>query len=201
VFSRVQYVAAAEAYLRGIERRLEADLDAGVASVASLFVSRWDVAIKDEVPETMRNRLGIAVAMATYKTYRDLLASPRWKRLAAEGAKPQRMLWASTGTKDPNARDTLYIEALAAPGTINTMPEKTLMALEDHGRIGATLPDDGGSAEDMLDEFRSAGIDDAALAVRLQNDGAEAFTKSWGELLARIAEKSEQLAHAGAAGE
>jgi len=193
LFSREQYVASAEAYMRAIERRIAAKLDPNVASVASLFVSRWDVAIKDDVPETMRNRLGIAVAMVTYKAYRDLLASPRWKRLADAGAKPQRMLWASTGTKDPNARDTLYIEALAAPDTINTMPEKTLLAFADHGHIGDLLPASGGFAEQVLDEFRREGIDDGALAARLQKEGAEAFTKSWVELLARIAEKSEQL--------
>jgi transaldolase len=193
LFSREQYVAAAEAYMRGIERRIAAKLDPAVASVASLFVSRWDVAVKDRVPEQMQNRLGIAVAMLVYKTYRELLASPRWKRLADAGAKPQKMLWASTGTKDPKASPTLYIEALAAPDTINTMPEKTLLAFAEHGHVGELLPADGGYAEDVLDEFRNEGIDDGALAAQLQKEGAEAFTKSWGELLARIAEKSEQL--------
>jgi transaldolase len=196
LFSREQYVAAAEAYMRGIERRIAAKLDPQVASVASLFVSRWDVAIADEVGEGMRNRLGIAVAMLTYKAYRALLASTRWKRLAERGAKPQRMLWASTGTKDPGAADTLYVEALAAPDTINTMPEKTLLAYADHGRLGELLPADGGYAEDVLEEFRQEGVDDVALAQTLQEQGAAAFAKSWTELLARIAEKSEQLAGA-----
>jgi transaldolase len=148
------------------------------------------------LPDALKNRLGIAVAMVTYKTYRDLLASPRWKRLADAGARPQRLLWASTGTKDPNARDTLYVEALAAPDTINTMPEKTLLAFADHGHVGDPLPPDGGYAEDVLDELRNEGIDDAALAAQLQKEGAEAFSKSWSGLLSRIAEKSEQLAGA-----
>ena len=193
LFSREQYVAAAEAYLRGIERRIAAGLDPQIASVASLFVSRWDVAVAADVGEQMRNRLGIAVAMVTYRAYRELLASPRWKKLAAAGAKPQRLLWASTGTKDPNASPTLYVEALAAPDTINTLPEKTLLACAEHGRLGELLPADGGYADDVLDEFRQEGIDDVALATRLQEEGAAAFTKSWTELMARIGEKSEQL--------
>jgi transaldolase len=193
LFSREHYVAAAEAYMRGIERRIAAKLDPRVASVASLFVSRWDVAVTDRVPPAMQNRLGIAVAMLTYKTYRDLLASPRWRRLADAGARPQRLLWASTGTKDPGAPDTLYVEALAAPDTINTVPEKTLLAFADHGHVGEPLPPDGGYAAAVLDEFRREGIDDIALAARLQKEGAEAFSKSWRGLLARIAEKSEQL--------
>jgi len=196
LFSCAQYVAAAEAYLRGIERRLAAGLDPQIASVASLFVSRWDVAVADDVGEPMRNRLGIAVAMVTYKAYRELLASPRWLRLAERGAKPQRLLWASTGTKDPNARDTLYVEALAAPDTINTLPEKTLLAYAEHGRLGELLPADAGYADEVLDEFRQEGIDDVALAQKLQDQGAAAFSKSWAELLARIGEKSEQLAGA-----
>jgi transaldolase len=197
LFSREQYVAAAEAYMRGIERRIAAKLDPNVASVASLFISRWDVAVAERVPDALKNRLGIAVAMVTYKTYRDLLASPRWKRLADAGARPQRLLWASTGTKDPNARDTLYVEALAAPDTVNTMPEKTLLAFADHGHVGDPLPPDGGYAEDVLDEFRNEGIDDVALAAQLQKEGAEAFSKSWAGLLSRIAEKSEQLVGVG----
>ncbi|MEO7761941.1 MAG: transaldolase [Casimicrobiaceae bacterium] len=199
LFSREQYVAVAEAYMRGIERRIDAGLDPDIASVASLFVSRWDVAVKERVPEAMHNRLGVAISMVTYKTHCDLLASPRWKRLADAGAKPQRMLWASTGTKDPAARDTLYVEALAAPGTINTIPEKTLLAYADHGRVGALLPRDGGYAEQVLDEFRREGVDDTEVAATLQREGADSFAKSWGELLARIAEKSEVLS--GAMGE
>ena len=194
LFSREQYLAAAEAYLRGIERRIAAGLDPKVESVASLFVSRWDVAVKDKVTPQLRNRLGIAIAMRTYKAYREMLASPRWQRLAKEGAHPQRLLWASTGTKDPAAPDTLYIEAFAAPDTINTIPEKTLHAFADHGKLGSQMAVDGGDAEVVLAEFRRAGIDDQALAERLQRDGAEAFTNSWNELLARLAEKTSRLA-------
>jgi transaldolase len=161
--------------------------------VASLFVSRWDVAIKDTVQDEFRNRLGIAIAMRTYKAYRDLLASPRWRKLAAAGALPQRLLWASTGTKDPAVSDTLYIEALMAPDTINTMPEKTLLAFADHGKIEDALPADGGYAEVVIEEFIREGINDEALAADLQREGAEAFTKSWRELMSRIASKSEAL--------
>ncbi|HXD41308.1 MAG TPA: transaldolase [Ramlibacter sp.] len=198
LFSREQYLAAAQAYLRGIERRIEAGLDPKVESVASLFVSRWDVAVKDQLPPRLHNRLGIAIAMRTYKAYRELLASPRWQKLAKAGAHPQRLLWASTGTKDPAAPDTLYIEAFAAPDTINTMPDKTLEAFADHGKVGATMPADGGSAEAVIEEFRRQGVDDKALAERLQREGADAFSKSWHALLARLREKSSQLAGASA---
>jgi len=198
LFSREQYLAAAQAYLRGIERRIEAGLDPKVESVASLFVSRWDVAVKDQLPPRLHNRLGIAIAMRTYKAYRELLASPRWQKLAKAGAHPQRLLWASTGTKDPAAPDTLYIEAFAAPDTINTMPDKTLEAFADHGKVGATMPADGGSAEAVIEEFRRQGVDDKALAERLQREGADAFSKSWHALLARLREKSSQLAGAAA---
>jgi transaldolase len=194
LFSRAHYVAAAEAYLRGIERRVAAGLDPMVESVASLFVSRWDVAVKEAVSAQYHNRLGIAIAMRTYKAYRDLLASTRWLNLAKAGAHPQRLLWASTGTKDPAAPDTLYVEAFAAPDTINTIPEKTLQAFADHGKVGATMPLDGGDAEAVLEEFRREGVDDDALAERLQREGADAFTKSWHLLLSRIDEKSSQLA-------
>ncbi len=197
LFSREHYLAAAEAYLRGIERRIAAGLDPKVGSVASLFVSRWDVAVKEEVAPQHRNRLGIAVAMRTYKAYRDLLASARWQGLAKSGALPQRLLWASTGTKDPEAADTLYVEALAAPDTIDTMPEKTLHAYADHGKVGAALPADGGDAEAVLEEFSREGIDDQVLAARLQREGADAFSKSWSALLSRIREKSSALAGAG----
>jgi transaldolase len=196
LFSAEQYIAAAEAYMRGIERRLAAGLDPRVDSVASLFVSRWDVAVKDQVPQEMRNRLGIAVAKRTYKAYRDLLASPRWRRLVAAGARTQRLLWASTGTKDPGASDTLYIEALAAPDTINTMPDKTLLAFAEHGHLNGVLPVDGGDAEDTIAAFRRIGVDDAALAARLQREGIAAFDKSWRDLLACIASKSALLQHA-----
>jgi transaldolase len=194
LFSREQYVAAAEAYMRGIERRLAAGLDANVSSVASLFVSRWDVAVSEAVAPALRNRLGIAIAMRTYKAYRDLLASPRWLKLAQGGARPQRLLWASTGTKDSAAPDTLYVQALAAPDTIDTIPEKTLQAFADHGQVEAVLPVDGGDAEVVLEEFRRVGVDDEALATRLQREGADAFTKSWQALLARLQEKSASLA-------
>ena len=194
LFSREHYVAAAEAYLRGIERRVKAGLDPKVESVASLFVSRWDVAAKEEISPQFHNRLGIAIAMRTYKAYRDLLASERWQRLAQAGARPQRLLWASTGTKDPAAPDALYIEALAAPDTINTIPEKTLLAFAEHGKVGAALPTDGGYAEAVLEEFRREGVDDEALAARLQQEGVAAFAKSWSALMSRIREKSSQSA-------
>lgn len=193
LFSREQYLAAAEAYLRGIERRIAKGLDPKVASVASLFVSRWDVAVRDKVPGDLRNKLGIAIAGRTYRAYRELLASSRWQKLVAAGALPQRLLWASTGTKDPNSSDTLYIEALAAPDTIDTMPAKTLRALADHGCIGAGMSSDGGDAEATLARFSAAGIDLAALAAHLQTDGAASFVKSWAELSQRIADKAAAL--------
>ena len=193
LFSREQYLAAAEAYLRGIERRIAAGLDPKVRSVASIFVSRWDVAVKDRVPQPLRNRLGIAIAARAYKAYRELLASPRWRKLAAAGAWEQRLLWASTGTKDPHAQDTMYIEALAAPDTINTIPDKTLLAFADHGKLKGVMPLDGGDAEEVLAQFARLGIDDAALAAELQREGAEAFDKSWRDLLELIASKSATL--------
>jgi transaldolase len=175
------------------QRRIEAGLDPNVRSVASLFVSRWDVAVQKQVSPALHNRLGIAIAMRTYKAYRDLLASARWQKLAKAGARPQRLLWASTGTKDPAAPDTLYLQALAATDTINTIPEKTLQAFADHGQVGAVMPPDGGAAEAVLQEFRAAGVDDAALAERLQREGAAAFTASWQSLLASIQEKYAKL--------
>ncbi|MEP7070521.1 MAG: transaldolase family protein, partial [Usitatibacter sp.] len=196
LFSREQYVAAAEAYLRGIERRIAAGLDPRVASVASIFVSRWDVAVKDKVPTELRNRLGIAIAARTYQAYRGLLASPRWKKLESSGARPQRLLWASTGTKDPAARDVLYIEALAAPDTIDTIPEKTLLAFADHGKAGSPMAIDGGGAEEEIGRFAAAGIDVDALAAQLQREGAESFAKSWADLMERIASKGRELAKA-----
>ena len=196
LFSCEQYLAAAKAYLRGIERRLEARLDPRVASVASLFVSRWDVAVKGKVPAELRNKLGIAIAGRTYRAYRDLLASPRWRKLADAGAQPQRLLWASTGTKDPDASATLYVEALAAPDTINTIPEKTLNAFAEHGALKGVMAVDGGDAEATLARFAQAGIDIDALAMQLQREGAQSFVKSWKQLLQRIAEKSVALASA-----
>ena len=198
LFSCEQYLAAAEAYLRGIERRVAAGLDPKVESVASLFVSRWDVAVKDAVPPEYRNRLGIAISKRTYRAYRDLLASPRWQRLAAAGARPQRLLWASTGTKDPSARDTLYVEALAASNTVDTIPDKTLKAFADHGKVDAVLPVDGGDAETVIADYRKLGIDDVALALRLQREGGDSFQKSWDSLLAGIKSKSAQLVGAAA---
>ena len=196
LFSREQYVAAAEAYMRGIERRIEAGLDPRVGSVASLFVSRWDVAVKDKVPAEMHNRLGIAIGGRVYKAYRDLLASERWQALAAKGARPQRLLWASTGSKDPKASDTLYVEALAAPDTIDTMPDTTLLALAAHGAVKDVMRADGADAESVLAQFAGASIDINALARQLQEEGAASFVKSWKQLLQRIADKRAQLAGA-----
>ena len=198
LFSQNQYLAAAEAYIRGIERRLTGKLDPRIASVASVFVSRWDRAVAEKVPKALQNKLGIAVGEQTYLAYRTLLESPRWQALAAAGATPQRLLWASTGVKDPGAPDTLYVEALAAPDTINTMPEKTLLAFADHGRIKGTLDAGGGDSGVVLARFAAAGIDVALLGATLQRDGAAAFVKSWNELLAKIASKSAALARAAA---
>jgi transaldolase len=186
LFDDQQYIAAAEAYMRGIERRIEAGLSPDVASVASIFMSRWDVAVAKEVPGELVNRLGIAVGGRAYRAYRELLDSDRTQRLMNEGARPQRLLWASTGTKDPNAPDTMYIGAFASPFTVNTMPEPTLLAFADHGEVGDLMPADGGNAEQVLKEFEQAGIDVAALAARLQEEGKESFNKSWEELLKSI---------------
>ena len=193
LFSREHYLGAADAYMRGIERRLAAGLDPHIESVASVFISRWDKAVLGKTPESLRARLGIAIAQRTYKAYRDLLASPRWQKLAGAGARPQRLLLASTGTKDPQASDTLYIDALAAPDTVNTMPEETLHAFADHGNVGAVMPVDGGTCEQTLAEFTRAGIDLDALAAQLQKEGAEAFVASWNELIACIAGKRQAL--------
>ncbi|MEO8464364.1 MAG: transaldolase [Gammaproteobacteria bacterium] len=193
LFSREQYVAAAEAYMRGIERRLTAGRDPRVGSVASIFVSRWDAAVADKVPDRLKNQLGIAIAKRTYGSYCALLESRRWIKLRDAGAQPQRLLWASTGTKDPAASDVLYVEALAAPNTINTMPENTLHAFAEHGRVKDVLPVDGGDAEEVLAAFVNAGIDDVALATQLQREGAESFSKSWKDLLECVATKSTAL--------
>jgi transaldolase len=197
LFSREHYMAAAQAYIRGIERRVEAGLNPHVGSVASVFVSRWDAAVAAKVPEALRGQLGIAMARRTYKAYRDLLASDRWLRLLNFGARSQRLLWASTGTKDPKASDVLYVKSLAAPHTVNTMPEKTLVALADHGEIGGMLPKDGGDAEEVIDRFARAGVDVDELAAMLQREGADAFVKSWDDLLACLVEKSTALKKAG----
>lgn len=196
LFSREHYLAVAEAYLRGIERRIAAGLSPVVESVASLFVSRWDVAVNSDVPASHRNRLGIAISMRTYKAYRDLLASKRWKKLETAGAHPQRLLLASTGTKDPDASATLYVEALAAPDTVDTMPDKTLKALAEHGRPVTVMPADGGDAEAVIADFRRLGIDDDALAARLQDEAAASFAKSWRSLLAGLQAKTDALSGA-----
>jgi transaldolase len=197
LFSREHYIAAAEAFLRGIERRIDAGLQPDIGSVASVFVSRWDAVVAGKVPAALNNRLGIAIAKRTYKAYRELLGSPRWERIYNAGARPQRLLWASTGTKDPKAPDVLYIKALAAPFTVNTMPEGTLKALADHGDLSEIMSADGGDCEAMLDQFAAAGIDIDALAARLQDDGAKSFVSSWKELMGVIASKSATLAKAG----
>ena len=193
LFSREQYLAAADAYLRGLERRLAAGLNLGVRSVASLFVSRWDKAVASVPSPDLHNVLGIAVAKQTYKAYRELIMSPRYGRLANAGARPQRLVWASTGTKDPDASDVLYIKALQAPFTINTMPEATLLDFADHGEIGTLLPADGGDSEATFARFTNAGVDVTALAAQLQKEGAQAFVQSWNELMECIAAKSGML--------
>jgi transaldolase len=197
LFSCEHYLAAAEAYLRGVERRIDAGLNANVGSVASVFISRWDGAVLEKVPESLKNRLGIAIAKRTYKAYQALIASPRWQRAYNFGARPQRLLWASTGTKDPKASDILYIKSLAAPYTVNTMPEGTLKAFADHGEVGASMPVDGGDGEATLAQFANAGIDVDVLAAQLQDDGAKSFIKSWNELMDVIDSKSAALAKAG----
>ncbi len=193
LFSREHYFAAAEAFMRGIERRVDAGLKPDVASVASVFVSRWDAAVKDKVPDALRNQLGPAVSQRTYKAYRSLLSSPRWQRIYNAGAWPQRLLWASTGSKDPLASDVMYVRALAAPFTVNTMPESTLRALADHGDVPSLMRSDGGNCEQVLARFTEAGVDLHALAQRLQKDGAESFVRSWNELMAVISSKGTVL--------
>src|SRR5665213_269846 len=193
LFSAGHYIASAEAYLRGIERRIAAGLDPKVHSVASMFISRWDKAVMGKVPKEMQDLLGIAIAKRTYKTYRDLLASPRWRKAASAGAPPQRLLWASTGTKDPKASDILYIKALAAPFTVNTIPDATLLAFADHGTLGELMHSDGGDAEKMIAKFTQAGINHDQLAADLQREGAESFIKAWNEMLGSIRSKSLTL--------
>jgi transaldolase len=194
LFSTDQYKLAADAYMKGLERRVEAGLSADVRSVASLFISRWDAAVTDKVPAEIRNTLGLAVGTQAYKAYRDILESDRFQRLENVGARPQRLLFASTGTKDKNASDTLYIEGLAAPNTVNTMPEGTLLAFGDHGKTATALPRDGGDCEAVLAAFTKAGIDLTALSTKLQSDGANGFVKSWHELMGAIDTKSKVLA-------
>jgi transaldolase len=196
LFSREQYLAVADAYMRGIERRIAAGLDPRINSVASLFVSRWDRSVADKVPKELVNRLGIAIMQRTYRAHCELIASKRWRDLEAKGARKQRMLWASTGTKDPSAPADLYVSALAAPDTIDTMPEKTLLSFAEKGHISGMMPVDGGDAEGVLAKFAAAGIDVDALAQQLQQEGAASFVKSWAELMKRIADKSAALASA-----
>jgi len=193
LFSREQYMAAAEAYLRGIERRIDDELNPDVASVASVFISRWDSAVMGKVPTELNNQLGIAMANRIYTTYRELLSSSRWQRAFNAGARPQRLLWASTGTKDPKASDILYVKALAAPFTINTMPEATLKAFADHGELGSIMPADGGNCENVIEKFTKAGVKVVALAGQLQTEGANSFVKSWNELMAVINSRSSAL--------
>jgi transaldolase len=193
LFDTEQYLASADAYLKGIERRVEAGLDPDVPSVASIFMSRWDVAVKDEAPAELVNTLGLAVGFHAYRAYRELLDSQRMQKLMNEGARPQRLLWASTGTKDPEASDTLYIEGFASPFTVNTMPEPTLHAFADHGVVGDPVPADGGDCDDVLAQFESAGIGVQALAARLQEEGKEAFAKSWDEMLKSIETEREKV--------
>lgn len=193
LFSREHYLAAAEAFLRGIERRIEAGLNPCVDSVASVFVSRWDTAVASKVPEELRNQLGIAIAKRTYNAASSLLSSARWQRVYNLGGRPQRLLWASTGTKDPKASDVLYANALAAPLTVNTMPEATLKALATHTDLGPLLPTDGGNSEEVLGQFAKAGVDVDALAAQLQSEGAESFVKSWNDLMQVISSKTASL--------
>jgi transaldolase len=194
LFNDDQYRACADAYMKGVERRVEAGLDPAVGSVASVFVSRWDTAHEStEQPDELHNMLGIAQAKKTYRAYRDLLDSNRWEKLANEGARPQRLLWASTGTKDASASDVLYVRALAAPFTINTIPEKTLLAFGDHGEVTEFLPRDGGNADEVITRFQNAGVDMGALGARLQTEAAESFVKSWNELIGTITDKSRAL--------
>jgi transaldolase len=193
LFSREHYLASAEAYMRGLEQRVAAGLNPDVRSVASVFLSRWDGATMDKVPDPLKDKLGIAIGQRVYKAYRDVLDSDRWQRLANFGARPQRLLFASTGTKDPKASDVLYISALAAPNTINTMPEKTLLAFGDHGKLAGSLPRDGGDCENVLASFQKAGINIDQLAADLQSQGAKSFDESWKNLLGAIESKGKEL--------
>jgi transaldolase len=186
LFSADQYLAAAKAFMRGVQRRIDAGLDPAIGSVASVFMSRWDAAVADQAPDRLRDRLAVAVGMQTYKAYRELMNSEEWQRLANSGARMQRLLWASTSTKDPEAPDTLYVHALGAPFTVNTMPEATLKAFFDHGHVGTPMPADGGESEGVLSEFADAGIDVDALAAKLQSDGATSFVAAWQDLMAHI---------------
>jgi transaldolase len=194
LFSTADYLAAAEAYMRGLEKRVEAGIDPDVRSVASVFISRWDRAVVEKVPDDLKNKLGVAVGQHAYRAYRDLIASDRWQRLENAGARPQRLLFASTSSKDKRATDTLYVEGLAAPNTVNTMPEETLRAFADHGTLDGVLPASGGDCDAVLAAHEETGVDVNALAQQLQSDGAKAFVASWQDLLGSISSKSKALA-------
>jgi transaldolase len=194
LFDAAQYRAAADAFMTGIERRIDAGLDPAVGSVASVFMSRWDKAVADVVPDGLRNRLALAVGLDVYRAYREVLDSERWQRLEGQGARAQRLLWASTSTKDPTAPDTLFVTGLAAPNTVNTMPDETLEAFHAHGSLEGVMPADGGDADARLAEFAAAGVDVKALAATLQADGAQAFVESWQDLLKRIVEQTGAVA-------
>ncbi len=194
LFSADQYVAAAEAYLAGVERRIAEGLDPAVGSVASVFMSRWDVAVAKQVPPDMRDRLALAVGLDVYRAYRRLMSSDRVQRVENSGGRVQRLLWASTSTKDPLAPDTLYVQGLAAPFTVNTMPNETLEAFYDHGEVGEALPADGGDADEVLKEFANSGVDTGALAAQLQQEGAKSFVNAWDDLVDRIKAQSAAVA-------
>jgi transaldolase len=196
LFSAEQYLAAAEAYLRGVERRIAAGLNPNVGSVASVFISRWDASVATKVPASLTNTLGIAIGKRAYNAYSKVIDSARWRRALNAGARPQRLLFASTGTKDPKASDILYVKGLVAPLTVNTVPEGTLKAFADHGELGAELTTDGGDCERVFAEFRNAGVDLNALAAKLQEEGAASFVASWNGLLDVIASKCASLAKA-----
>lgn len=194
LFDKAQYLAAADAFMKGVERRLDAGLDPAVGSVASVFMSRWDKAIADKVPTDLKNGLAIAVGHDIYRAYRELMDSERWQHLVGEGARMQRLLWASTSTKDPSAPDTMYVTDLAAPFTVNTMPDGTLKAFADHGSVGAMLPADGGDCDARLAAYEKAGIDLTALAQDLQTEGADSFVEAWNDLMAHVAKQAASVA-------
>jgi transaldolase len=193
LFSAGQYAAAADAYMRGIDRRIEAQQDPVVGSVASVFMSRWDVAVQDQVPPHLRDRLAVAIGLQVYRAYRDVMDADRWQRLQSAGARMQRLLWASTSTKDPRAPEDLYLQCLGAPFTVTTVPEATLRAFHDHGHVGTPMPADGGDSDATLADFTGAGVDPDALAAKLQSDGAKSFVDAWNDLIAHIDEQSAAL--------
>ncbi len=197
LFDQHQYLAQSDAYMRGIEDRIENGLDPAVTSVASIFVSRWDVAIAGKVPDELADGLGITASVKTYAVHNEVYESERWQKLATKGARPQRLLFASTSTKDPSWDDTRYVKALAAPDTVNTMPEETVLAFADHGEVGEMVPPDGGDVDARLAAYEEAGIDVDALGAQLQTEGAEKFVASWTDLLSCIEGKTSDVAAAG----